>query len=182
MYLVERVKSMIIKLLTSCIIISCCTWMGIQSANRYSQRIKEIRILQHSLSVLETEILHYLTILPEALERIAASTNGILGQFFHNVSEKLINRQDYTVSKAWRNTLEEIKSEISLHQEEIDLLIRFGDNLGISDKEGQHRYFELIQDQLKKQERSAEETRSKYERMYRSLGVLGGLALAIILL
>jgi len=53
--------------------------------------------------------------------------------------------------------------------------------LGSSDVEGQIKNIRLTINQLKLQEQKAEELRAKNEAMYRNLGILGGLAIIIIL-
>ena len=68
-----------------------------------------------------------------------------------------------------------------MNSEDEEILISFGKLLGSSDTEGQIKNIRLTLNQLKMQEEKAEELRKKNESMYRNLGVLGGLAIIIIL-
>jgi stage III sporulation protein AB len=172
---------MSIKIITSILIVGCSTLLGLQAGSRYITRVKEIRMLQIIFAQLETEILHYSTFLPEAIEKISYATQGALKEFFLEFAHRLHSRTGDTAADVWEEVLEKWRKYFSMDREEYEILLRFGKVLGASDKEGQLRYFHLIQAQLKNQEKKAEEARSKYERMYRSLGLLGGLALAIIL-
>ena len=49
-------------------------------------------------------------------------------------------------------------------------------------RHGQISEIELVNNFLDKQIQNAEEIRSKNEKLYKSLGIIGGLAIAIILL
>jgi stage III sporulation protein AB len=93
-----------------------------------------------------------------------------------------MERSGLTVSDAWSSSIEQLKEVLSLQREDLDILQRFGDQLGSSDKEGQIKFIKLTLMQLHEEESKARELREKYERMYHSLGLLAGIALAIILL
>jgi stage III sporulation protein AB len=173
---------MVIKIITSIIIIGCSAMIGNGLANRFVQRTNELRELQGALSRLEAEISHYSTRLPEALKHIGKSVEGETGRLFILTSDKLVSTNNCTVEEAWRQSIEEVKKRMNLTGEEYDILMRFGAQLGCSDKEGQKKFIALTLSQLKLQEAKAFELRCKYERMYKSLGILGGLALVILLI
>ena len=67
-------------------------------------------------------------------------------------------------------------------KEDEKILLDFGQMLGVSDLEGQLKNIRFTLRQLEIQEKKAEEARRKNETMYRRLGVLGGLALIILLI
>ncbi|MBE3101119.1 MAG: stage III sporulation protein AB [Firmicutes bacterium] len=173
---------MIIKVITSCIIVSSSTLIGLELAKQYVLRTRVLRELQGALSRLETEILHYSTRLPEAMYNIGDSIKGETGKLFKCTSDLLTSKKNIMVSEAWRSSLNQLKGRLFLQSEEFDILYRFGDQLGSSDKDGQVKYIRLTLSQLHLQELKAQETRDKYERMYKSLGLLSGIAIAIMLL
>jgi stage III sporulation protein AB len=69
----------------------------------------------------------------------------------------------------------------ALNKEDEQVLLSFGRSLGNTDLDGQIRNIRLTLGQLAMQERKAEENRKKNESMYRSLGILGGMAVVIVL-
>ncbi|HHY81454.1 MAG TPA: stage III sporulation protein AB [Clostridiales bacterium] len=172
---------MIGKLINSSVIIVFSTLIGLEMAKRYVARTKELSAMQGALSRLETEIVHYASRLPEALNMIGQSIGGGTGKLFC-LTAKSLNDKKCTVSEAWRSSLDNLKDELHLQQEDLDILRRFGDQLGSSDREGQVKFIQLTLMQLREEEKKARAAREKYEKMYRSLGLLGGIALAIILL
>jgi len=173
---------MIIKIINSAVIILCSTFIGIELSKRYVMRTRELSAMQGALSRLETEIVHYASRLPEAMKLIGESIGGATGKLFCQTAKTLAGRKGCTVAEAWRLSLKEMKDELYFQQEELDILYRFGDQLGSSDREGQVKFIQLTLMQLREEEKKARAVREKYEKMYRSLGLLGGIALAIILL
>lgn len=171
-----------IKIISNIIIVGCCSAIGASLANQYVQRIRSIRVVQSILVQLETDTIHYSLLLPDAIEKSGKSVGGEWGKFFIKVAEILKNRKEYTVADAWQTSLNHSRKRLFLKQPEYEILYRFGGQLGRSDKESQLKYFQLVQHQLKIEEKNADEMRLKYEKMYRSLGVLSGLAIAIILI
>lgn len=173
---------MIIKIINSGIIILLSTIIGFKLAKRYTVRIQELSAMQGALSRLETEIQHYTSSLPEALLEIGKSVGGGTGNLFILTGQTLIEKKEYTVSEAWSLCLEKVKPELCFEQEDFYILRRFGSQLGKSDKEGQVRFIRLTMLQLQEEEKKARVIREKNDKMYRSLGLLGGLALTILLL
>lgn len=171
-----------VKILSSVAIVACCSLLGLQAANAYALRVKELRMLRMAFVHLESEVINYATFLPEAIEKVVHLTSGGVKEFLHEFGHRLQSRSGDTAAEAWEKALKGWKKHLHITAEDTQILLTFGKVLGISDRESQHRYFQIIQSQLKNQEQKAEEACSKYQTMYRNLGVLGGLALAIILL
>ncbi len=171
-----------IKILSSLMIVVCCSFLGLQAANAYALRVKELRMLRIAFAHLESEIINYATFLPEAVERVAALLQGAVKEFFYDFSRGLQKRSGDTAAEAWEKALKSWEKHLYITAEDAQILLTFGKVLGASDRESQQRYFQIIQGQLRNQEQRAEEACLKYRNMYRNLGVLSGLALAIILL
>lgn len=172
---------MLLKILSSILIVICCGLLGLYKANRYIQRVKEIRMLKAALIQLETEIIYFSNFISEALNTVAKSIQGPWGNFFSQVARDLADRREYSIAECWIKNLEHYKSEFYIDEPEYEVLVRFGEKLGMSDCESQKKYFELAQQQLLVEERNAEQLCAKYVQMYRSLGILCGLAIAIVL-
>ncbi|MGI6537393.1 MAG: hypothetical protein ACOX22_03480 [Caldicoprobacterales bacterium] len=172
---------MFVKILNSFVIVIASTLLGRELANKYVNRVNELSALQVALSRLETEIEHYASRLPEAMIRIGNSIGGTAGKLFYIAGQSLTEKSS-TLSEVWNTSLDLMKPEWSLRQEDSKILRRFGDQLGNSDREGQIRFIRLTLAQLHDEEVKARAAREKYDKMYRSLGLLGGIALAIILL
>jgi stage III sporulation protein AB len=171
----------ILKIAASIIIVICCGLLGLIKANCYVQRVREIGMLKAALVQLETEVIHFSSFISEAMAKVGKSLQGPWKAFFYKVAQELNDKTEYTVGECWKKNLDYYKKHFFIGESEYEILVRFGEKLGTSDRESQRKYFELVQQQLHVEEKKAEQLCSKYERMYRSLGILCGLAIAIIL-
>lgn len=75
-----------------------------------------------------------------------------------------------------------VKKQPYLTSADRELLFVLGDRLGGTDLDGQLSFLELSCEMLKKQQQEAAENYRKKGRMYRSVGLLCGLAVGIIVL
>ena len=75
-----------------------------------------------------------------------------------------------------------VKKQPYLTSADRELLFSLGDKLGETDLDGQLSFLELTYEMLKKQQQEASENYRKKGRMYRSVGILCGLAAGIIVL
>ena len=154
---------------------------GLIVAHSYSSRTEELKTFRSALRMLETEIAYALTPLPEALYRVGNRMGGCVGKFFLSVSLLLTNDQETSSGEAWEACLAGLGGEASLGDVDLDILRTFGYTLGVSDREDQIKNLKLTQEQLKHQEYSAEKLRESNQRMWRTIGFLGGLAVVFIL-
>ncbi|KXG76792.1 stage III sporulation protein SpoIIIAB [Thermotalea metallivorans] len=171
-----------VKLMISAVIVLSASLIGYILSYNYVQRPKQIKNLILSLQLLETEILYMLTPLPQALKKIGSKGNTELAGIFKEAGSLLETRRGYDIEDAWQQAIEQKIRFTSLSEEDKEILIDFGKNLGSIDRENQIKNFNFIYAQLKKQQQTAEELRAKNEKMYRSLGVLLGLAIVILFL
>ena len=171
---------MIIKFLGAVALIGATSFIGFSLAADCSKRPRALRELQALLQMLENEISYLSNLLSEAFNRIYEGTNSDTAILFREAAIHL-ETNGTTADTAWEKAIEENYAKLSLNKEDKAILLTFGKMLGNSDLEGQINNIKLISSQLKLQELKAEEMRKKNEKMYRSLGVLSGLAITIIL-
>lgn len=129
---------------------------------------------------LENEILYMGSPLGQALMSISRK-KGMMSAFAKRVFDTQEN-MEFTLNKAWEKSLSEFREQWALHQEEWDILLSLGEVLGKTDKAGQKSYIELVRIKFDLQEKKAESDRTQKEKLYKSLGVLGGLATVLVLI
>lgn len=82
--------------------------------------------------------------------------------------------------KAWQTASEKAARLYYLGEDDKRMLIGFGDGLGVSDTEGQMSHIELYTHLIEERlEKSQKETERK-SKVYRLLGILGGMAAAVL--
>jgi len=171
---------MFVKIIGGSIVIMASSILGFALARDCSRRPNELRTLQAMLQMLENEIAFLSNLLSVAFSNISNSNKNPVADIFSSTVNNL-KASNMNASEAWTLAVKEVKYKISLNNEDREILINFGKMLGNSDSEGQIKNIRLTLNQLKLQEQKAEVNKNKNETMYKTLGVLGGIALVIML-
>lgn len=163
------------------LIIMATSWAGVTAAKRYRERTRQVRQLKVALQTLEAEIVYGLTPLNEASKKIATMITYPLSEFFLRFAEKL-SEGNRIVPEAWSDALNETIPMMSLGKSELEILKQFGSTLGQHDREHQQKQIRLTLLHLEKEEAEAKDEQVRYEKMMKSLGLLGGLLIVILLI
>lgn len=171
---------LIFKFVGSGLIIISSSVIGYVLALRYVKRAEELRALQVALQMLESEIVFSANPLPDALKKISECTPAGVSGLFQNCAQLLGQRTGITAKEAWTMSVYHVKKDMHLEKEDYDILIAFGNSLGSSDKENQVKNIRLACSKLSIEENKAEVLKGKNERLYKNLGFLGGILIALI--
>ncbi|MGM9926217.1 MAG: stage III sporulation protein SpoIIIAB [Bacillus sp. (in: firmicutes)] len=169
-----------VKLIGAACILIACTWIGFEFARHLSKRPKHLRLFRSSLQALEAEIMFGHTPLQEAAVRLSKSLPEPINRFFAAFAKEL-RQQDTNVKTAWDNSLSAFRKVLALKQNEMEILMQFGETLGRHDRYQQQKQIILTMTHLEREETEALQVQSKYEKMMKSLGFLSGLLLIILL-
>ncbi|THF75912.1 stage III sporulation protein SpoIIIAB [Cohnella fermenti] len=170
-----------IRLVGAALILFAGTMIGFLQAARFAERPKQIRHLLHALQRLETEIGYGQTPLPEALLRVAKVLPPPLAGLFERIAGELRSASGETVKAAWERIIGGGWASTAMRAGELEAMLRLGASLGGSGRDDQLKHVRLAMLQLQAEETAAREDQAKYERLSRSLGVLGA-ALVVILM
>ncbi|MCX7843271.1 MAG: stage III sporulation protein SpoIIIAB [Clostridia bacterium] len=171
---------MVLKIGGSLLVLAASSLIGWILAGDFSRRPNELRALQGMLEMFETEITFMSNVIADAFDKISKSSQSSVALFFKLTAEKL-QAGGMNACQAWEAAVKEGIRATALNKEDESILLSFGKMLGNSDVEGQVKNIRLTLHQLKLQEQKAEESRKKNESMCKSLGVLGGLAVVVVL-
>jgi stage III sporulation protein AB len=173
---------MLLKLTGSLMVIAASCFLGFFLSKDLSKRPSELRTLQGLLQMLENEMCFLSNLLADSFDKIIKSSDSIVTVFFKDTINYLKTNEGLNASKAWELAVRSNINRTSLKKEDEEIIVSFGKLLGASDLEGQVKNIRLTLNQLKMQEQKAEESKKKNESMYKSLGILSGLAIVIILI
>jgi stage III sporulation protein AB len=171
-----------LKLIASIMIITSSGILGHLIAKEYSKRSGQLKELQILMQIFENEIRFLSSILVNAFEKMYKASKSEVKEFFRDTIKNLECPGGYGAQEAWERAVRENIKKTSLNKEDEEILLRFGNILGSTDKDGQISNIRHLISQLKIQEQKAEEMRKKNESMYKKLGLLGGIAIVIVLL
>lgn len=173
---------LVLKIIGSLMIILSSSLIGNFLGSRYSHRLKNLIQLQNCIQLLETEIVYSATPLPVALENIYKKGNKNISFIFNEIKDYLISNKNISVYDSFLTHSQILKEKLFFTDQDIEIFLSLGQVLGASDRLDQQKHLRLIITQLKNQQEEALENKNKNERMYKSLGVLTGLAIVIVLL
>lgn len=167
----------IFKIILLVSIIVASTFLGILFSKKYSNRERELKEIKSALNIFATKIKFTYEPIPNLFLEISNKIGGNVGEIFERAS---IRMKEESAGSAWVNSLLEVKS--NLIEEDISILKNLGRMLGQTDIEGQISEIEVVNQFLNTQLENARQERAKNEKMYRNLGIISGLTIAIILI
>ncbi|GGA22348.1 stage III sporulation protein SpoIIIAB [Paenibacillus physcomitrellae] len=169
------------KMVGAILIIVAGTLAGFVQARRFAARPNEIRRLILSLQRLETEIGYGFTPLPEAFRRIGAQSREPLNRLYAEAAAAMEDPRNWTAQDSLHYALKENWKYTSMKAPEREVLHQLGFTLGTSDRTNQKSHIQSAVKALEAEEAQALEEQARYEKMSRSLGLLVG-ALIVILI
>ncbi|NHN28845.1 stage III sporulation protein SpoIIIAB [Paenibacillus agricola] len=170
-----------LKLLGAILILLSATLFGFYQAQQFARRPKQIADLVRSLQRLETEMVYAMTPLPQALQQLAHTCPAPVSLLFRYAAEELKHAAGRTVQHIWGEAIAIHWKHTALKTGEQDIARQLGTTLGLSDSNDQVKHIRLAIHQLEGELDTAVEERKRYESMWRSLGLLMG-ALIVILM
>ncbi|GMQ64128.1 stage III sporulation protein AB [Vallitalea maricola] len=171
---------MVVKILGATLILISSSLLGLYYSKSYIRRSNDLRILKKALILLRGEINYSLSPMPEALEDISKRFDHEIADFFKSISEELKLNSGKTLTEVWKKKAEEILKRTYLNPTDIKNIIIFSENIGYLDKEMQNNNINLLLEQINEEIKVTMEDDAKYNKLYRSLGVLGGILVIVL--
>lgn len=170
-----------LKILGSCMVVTAGAAIGFSLAARYAERPRQIRQLISCLAALKSHINYAAEPLPAALVKCSGGVTGPVAELFQAMAGILAAHGWLTPQAAMLEALKK-STGLVLRNPEREVLTVFSANLGGMNREEQHKSLDLAQEQLSRIQYEAEKLCEQNVKMYRYLGICGGLGVVIILL
>ena len=146
-------------------------------SKKYILRVKELKEIKNAFNIIENQIKFTYETLPEIFVQtskiVSQNTSAIFKEAAHNM-------KTLSAEEAWNQSVE--NASTNLNAEDIENIKSFGKMLGKTDKEGQVSQLELTKTFMDMQIEKAKLEESKNAKMYKTLGIIVGLAFVIILI
>jgi len=146
-------------------------------SKKYSNRVEELKKMKNALNICKTKMKFTYEPIPEIFQDIAGNMDGNIKRIFQEACKQMKNKN---AGEAWEQAIE--KEESNMNQEDKEMLKFLGKLLGRTSIEGQVSEIELTSQFLDTQIKKAEIEQGKNEKLYKTLGLVGGLGLVIILM
>lgn len=151
--------------------------IGMLISQKYRNREKQLKEIKNAFHILETKIRFTYAPMPEIFGEIAEGTSGPVSNIFALAKEKM---KETSAGRAWEEAIEEENTE--LRKEDKEVLKELGVLLGKTDVEGQISQIKVTNIFLEEQIEKAGQERKKNEKLYKTLGMVTGLAIIIVLI
>ncbi len=155
----------------------CGLWMS----RRYRERLRALEQLRQMIFLLKAQILYANATLEEAFQAVGERTQGELAELFCHAAKQIEGRPGDPFAHIWQESVALLGKEFPLDREDRQFLAAMGEHLGFLDREMQERNLLLYLEQLDLTMEELRIHRQERCRLYTSLGVMGGMFLAILL-
>lgn len=172
---------MLIKIIGVCVIIISTSCMGFVLSNKLKNRHTELGNINYAIDLLETEISYLLTPLPKALIKISNNISGNISRLLHSVGDKSAIKDGRTFYEIWSECIKEQKQTMSLKNDDLQIIDDFGRTLGTMDIDGQLSQIKMVRCGIERKLVEAQNDIDKYSKLYKGMGILGGIFIALIL-
>ena len=146
-------------------------------SKKYVLRTEELKEFKGILNIIKNKIQFTYEPLPEIFYEVSNITNGNTSKILKNAANKMKNMN---AMDAWNKSLDEANT--SLKKEDIQNIKSLGKILGQTDKEGQLSNIEVTESFIEMQITKAKKEEEKNAKMYKTLGIILGMAIVIILI
>lgn len=152
--------------------------MSVQVGRRYRQ----LQALQRMVAFLMGEITYGNTPLPEALKHAAERMEEPFASFLNELAKEMMKFPSKTFAELFsQNVYHHLKGS-SLDKKDLEMLCHMGTSLGYLDRDMQLRTLQLYETELNQEVVAAYETMPGRQKLYQTLGIMGGLFLVILFL
>ncbi len=164
----------------ACLVILGAAGLGWQQAFLWKQRLSLLMDLRQLVYFLKGEIVYSHATLAEGLFQSGNKGGGSFGSLFQEAARRLNLRDGVPFSQIWMEEGEKLQY-LPLTKEDWEQFFLLGRNLGYLDLKMQERTLLLYLEQLDETIGFLKEHSRERQRLYMSLGVMGGLFLTIAL-
>lgn len=152
-------------------------YIGNLKANQYVHRLKELISVKSALNIFENKIRFTQAPLKEIFKNIAENSSE---KNIQNIFQELAIEENTNIHKRWENIINKVES--NLNSEDKKILIDMGKILGATDLEGQVSNIKITSSFIDRQIDNAQQEKEKNVKLFRTLGIVSGLTIIIILI
>lgn len=164
-----------------CILVGCIGW-GSGKIRQEKERIRHLRLLFQTLGQMRSEISYGKHTLPEICLILAELNNGCYEMCFQRIYERTQMEQVASFPEVWEEEMKVCLEKLPLREDERRTVEELPKILNFREEDGQAGRIGQAENFLEGRYRQAEEACENRSKMIRSVSILTGLLLAIMLL
>ena len=164
-----------------CILAGCAGW-GSTRAGQEKDRVRHLRTLFHVLGQMRSEISYGKHTLPEICLLLSELNDECYHSCFGRIYERTREENGRDFSEVWENEMRACLTGLPLREDERETVVGLPRTLNFREEGGQSGRIGQAEAFLESRYRQAEENYENRSKMIRSVSILTGLLLAILLL
>ncbi|MGI6011691.1 MAG: stage III sporulation protein AB [Ruminococcus sp.] len=172
---------MIMKLAGIAMIVFSCFGLGIIKSMEIQKRYRLLKEWERLLLFLEQEISYHVP-LPEAYRRVGDRTQPPFDGFLKSLARRLQNGKGESFGNILEEESRRCLGSSCLSEEDLQNISMMGQMLGFGDRQAQGVMLKRYEKELEGKLEELKEQLPGKQKLYRSLGFLGGAFLGILLL
>lgn len=169
------------KIIGIVLIILSGTGIGFKASENLVIQNDRLKKMKKLITILRGEIKYNNSYIGQALLNVSSKVSSPYREFLLCVSEKLEDCSGRTLNEIWKESVDERLSDSCLSVSQLSRFKDLGDTLGFLDKEMQLSTFDLFMEQL---DIEINENNMKMKdncKLYKCLGVMGGILVVLII-
>ncbi len=158
-----------------------CTLLGMLYAARLKSRIRELSGLERMAMLIRQEIAYGRLPLPDIFDRLGRRMEQPQADFLRSLGGEMKEHRDTCFSEIFSRKVDACLRTGNLRQEDLDSLKGMGAYLGYLDRDTQLHTLDMYLRDTEKKIRELSEQYPEKSRVCRTLGIMGGIFLAVLL-
>lgn len=171
-----------LKVMGATLVIFACAALGYGKSAEISARLFLLREIEKMLLLLMGEITYRKEALPEAMLRVSGKIQEPLCSFLKETAKMAQKYQSERFAGIFRGNAEKYLKNSDLTQKDLEEFVQLGEYLGYLDTDMQKNTSQWYLQQLKTEIDTLIGEMPVKKKLYRNLGILSGIFLAILLL
>lgn len=164
------------------LLVICCGLLGFTKSKAESGRIKELKTLRRMNTLLSGAVNYGAVPLPSALWSVGGKLENPYRDFLQDVSKELDDLSGQSFTEVFSKNVDCYLMDTHLRKEDRENLKAMGADLGFLDKQMQLQTLQAYQAELDQKIEELQEGLPVRMKLYQSLGIMGGLFFAILLI
>lgn len=170
------------KIIGSVLVMIASSGIGFLYASEVKKRIHELEELRSLMKMILGDIRYTRATLYEAVKNAMRRHHGSFLEFLSKISESLSASPGITLEDIWKQAVMSGLRNVSLNTEDKQKLIRFGERICSVERETIMACFEQYIEELGTEIKEVHNTVASKVKLYRSMGVLTGIFIVVLLI
>lgn len=155
---------------------------GIKKANSYKEHYEELLYLKRVFIMIRGEIRYNIGTLSEVFFSVGKKLKDVYRESFLELSDRLLGGSGTVFRDEWENVVISGLKECKLWEKDLEMLREVGENMGYLDMEMQLGFIDLYLEKLEEEIINGRAELKTNMKLYKVLGVMGGMLISILIL